>query len=128
MRFAIAFVAVLVAVPLDTVAAQTIARRPHPDPLARPIAVRSVRTCDPSGLLPALQAALRAERFTVTSSDEESQTIAAQRDSTDNWGGGVDHVVLWIDRDYRQPQQMVRIYLIYGRFDRLLGSSEPVRV
>lgn len=128
MRTAIAFLAALIVVPLEETSAQAVARRPYPDALARPVALRSMRTCDPSGLMATLQTALRAERFMVTSTDDASLMIGAQRDSTDNWGQGIDRVILWVERDFERPQQIVRIYLIYGRYDRLLGSSEPVRV
>jgi len=108
--------------------AQAIARPRHPDPLARPVPLTTLRACDPLPLLRAIQTALQADSFTITRYDEPHFVIEAEKSARDDWGPGLDRVIFWVERDVAQPMQALSTYLIYGRFEKVLGESSPSRV
>ncbi len=119
---------VCLSLPCSSSQAQAIARPRHPDPLSRPVPLTTLRTCDPLPLLRAIQTALQADSFTITRYDEPHFVIEAEKTARDDWGPGVDRVIFWVERDVAQPMQALSTYLIYGRFEKVLGESSPSRV
>src|SRR2546422_7854809 len=65
--------------PWSSSQAQAIARPRHPEPLARPVPLTTLRACDPLPLLRAVQAALQADSFTITHYDEPHYVIEAEK-------------------------------------------------
>ena len=114
--------------PWSSSQAQAIARPRHPEPLARPVPLTTLRACDPLPLLRAVQAALQADSFTITHYDEPHYVIEAEKTARDEWGPGVDRVIFWLERDVAQPMQTISTFLLYGRFEKTFGESSPSRV
>jgi hypothetical protein len=74
------------------------------------------------------QGFLKAREYTVVSIDRDRGELSAiKRDSPSS--AMSDRVLIWLERDPGRPTERAYIYLLFGRFEPFVGSTEgPVRV
>jgi hypothetical protein len=97
-----------------------------PTPLERPAPLKTLKTAEAAKLCDAILKALTDNSFKVTNQDCDVGEFAAERKT--NRDGELDKVVIWLERDFEKPNNAIKLYFRYGRFETLLGHPEPVRI
>jgi|GEM_PF-6900471 len=95
-------------------------------PLERPRPVLQVKTQTPSDILQRIVDVVITNGYAIQESDGSS-IDATKRDS--NESENYDRVIIWLERDFDRPSEIVKVFLIYGRFELLWGNQiETVRI
>jgi hypothetical protein len=97
-----------------------------PTPLERPAPLKTLKTGDAAKLCDAIAKALTDNGFNVTNQDCDIGEFEATKKTTTD--GEFDKVVIWLERDFEKPNDAIKLYFRYGRFETLLGHPEPVRI
>ena len=113
--------ALLACSPVVTVA-QAIARPVDPTPLARPEAVATLHASAPVTLLQRLRQIVTTKGFTVVERDDDANFFAAERKDS-GASKDYDRVLLWLERDTRDPLHLLHVHLLYGRFEDVWVAS-----
>lgn len=111
---------------LSSVAAgQQPAPQIDPNPLVRPEALVSVSSTDPVGLLNKAHEKVAAAGYEIVRVDVSAGTLEAKRaDSTSS--KDYDKIILWLERDLREPDRYMKLYLQYGRYEEILAARRDV--
>ena len=107
------------------VAGQQPAPKEDETPLARPEPLCTVTAAEPSGLLNRLRQLAENDGFTInriSGSAGEMEAVKPDGPNSEDY----DKVLLWIERDLNR-QDALKIYLLYGRFEKVWGKVPPVR-
>ena len=51
----------------------------------------------------------------------DGELSASRRDS--DGSPNQDKILVWLERDFEQPQSRVRLYLVYGRYEQFFGAN-----
>ena len=95
---------------------------------ARPKSLCTFNTNDPHGTLQKILDIISAQGFKSDGIDWSMGEINASRRDSGN-SPDQDKLLIWLERDFEQPQTKVRLYLIYGRFEQWFGTNgDLVRV
>jgi hypothetical protein len=101
-------------------AAQQPGRPLDPAPLARPEPLVSIDTARPAELLGRLRSLAAAKGFGIKERKDAELFFAAQRpDGPTDY----DRILVWLERDARDPLKTVHVHLLYGRFEEMWVSS-----
>jgi hypothetical protein len=97
-----------------------------PTPLERPAPLKTLKSGDTAKICAAVAKALTDNGFKVTNQDcDVGEFEATKKTSTD---GEFDKVLIWLERDFEKPKDIVKLYFIYGRYEPLAGHPDPVRI
>ena len=98
-----------------------------PTPLARPTALTTYGLGDAAKVFKAISKTLTDFGFNLTRSDAgRGELEATEVDSHSSEES--DHVLIWIERDLANPAQQINLYFLYGRYARVQGHAQPVRI
>lgn len=116
-----------VVLPATSLLAQQV-RLKDPTPFERPKHITAIASASNPVTLAQLQDVLTARGYTIVSIERDSGELSAiKRDSPSSPKS--DRVLIWLERDPGKPGERAYIYLLYGRFEPFVGSTEgPVRV
>ncbi|UCD18438.1 MAG: hypothetical protein JSV44_05890 [Candidatus Zixiibacteriota bacterium] len=93
-----------------------------PCPLERPSPIAVAVTNDSTDLAEGLRDVLTDEGFNIVfSSPVESHFEARRPDSAQP--GDYDRVVVWLERGFHNPSRVVKLYFLYGRYEKVLGRE-----
>jgi hypothetical protein len=95
-----------------------------PTPLARPSPLTAYEIGDAAKVFSAVSKVLSDNRFKLVRADSSLGELEATRLDQDNY----DKILLWLERDFARPEKSVRLYFVYGRFEKVVGHGEAVRV
>jgi hypothetical protein len=98
-----------------------------PTPLARPAALTTYTFGDAVKVFKAISKALTDFGFNLTRSDTSHGELEATQIDAQS-GGQSDHILVWIERDFANPNQQFNVYFLYGRYATVQGHAEPVRI
>jgi hypothetical protein len=101
-------------------AAQQPGRPVDPTPLARPEPLVTLETAKPAELLGRLRSLVTAKGFAVKERKDADFYFAAQRP---DGPADYDRILVWLERDAREPQKAVHVHLLYGRFEEMWVAS-----
>lgn len=118
--------AAVVVLSLPTLLSQQMRQR-DPAPFERPKPMTAIASPSNAETLALLQRVVTDAGFTVVSADREKGELSAiRRDAPTSQAA--DRVLIWLERDAGKPSERANVYLMYARFEPLLGSKDPVRV
>ncbi|HKV60305.1 MAG TPA: hypothetical protein VJO16_00200 [Candidatus Acidoferrum sp.] len=97
-----------------------------PTPLERPAPLKTLKSGDTAKICDAIAKALTDNGFKVTNQDcDVGEFEATKKTRTD---GEFDKVLIWLERDFEKPKDVVKLFFLYGRYETLAGHAEPVRI
>src|SRR5262245_2545738 len=103
-----------------SLSAHSPGRHLDPAPLARSEPLVSIDTTKPTELLSKLRSLAVAKGFGIKERKDAEFFFAAQRpDGPTDY----DRILVWLERDAREPQKTVHVHLLYGRFEEMWVSS-----
>jgi hypothetical protein len=127
------FLAVLYVIFGDAyVDAQAPGKSKDPSPFGRPSALCTMFINHSAGTaansaLQKISAIMNSRGFQVDSVNwQDGELQASRKDSSDS--NDIDRIVVWLERDFQQSDSRLKVYLLYGRFEKFFGSTEPERV
>ena len=98
-----------------------------PTPFERPIPLSIVKVDTHFILLDVIADTLESYKFDIVRKDEREQLIEAKRldkpDSKDH-----DKVLIWLERDFQEPQKYVKIFLQYGRYLEIWSDVKRIKI
>jgi hypothetical protein len=98
-----------------------------PTPLERPIPLSIVKIDIHFILLDVIADTLESYKFDIVRKDEREQLIEAKRlDSPDSKDH--DKVLIWLERDFQEPQKYVKIFLQYGRYLEIWSDVKRIKI
>jgi len=97
-----------------------------PTPMTRPQPLCTVDTEDPAETLKLLVSAIESTGFQVTPKSREGGLEAVRIDPVGSENS--DRLLVWLERDYREPLKSVRVFSTAGRFMKLFGRIDIARV
>lgn len=97
-----------------------------PTPLARPKPLCSINGSDLRQTVKILVDVAGKSGFRVDRTDWDSGEIDTTRLDSD--GVSEDRVLLWVERDIRDPNTRFRVFFLYGRFEVFWGENVASRV
>src|SRR5262245_26925276 len=104
----------------SSLAAQQPGRPVDSSPLARPEPLVSIDTAKPAELMGRLRSLAATKGFVVKERKDAEFFFAAQRpDGPTDY----DRILVWLQRDAREPMKTVHVHLLYGRFEEMWVSS-----
>jgi len=98
-----------------------------PNPLQRPVPLVVFKTGNATKVLDAVSTVLNENGFKLTRSDADRGELEAARDDSHSLGES-DKVLVWLERDFERPKGSIKLYFVYGRFGKLVGHDQPVRI
>jgi len=125
-----AFCGILAALLLYLLPETSRAQQPvpvDPNPLERPSSMTVAKARDATALFATVAKVIGDNAFTIVSQDIREGTIVATK-ADQGSANNFDRVIVWLERDFQAPSEFVNIYFLYGRFEKVFGHSEPVRI
>jgi hypothetical protein len=108
-----------------TVRAQQIAPPILKEPFGRPKYLTIIQTNNASTLLKTISEMVKKEGFKIDQLDiKEQQLEATRQDSAP--AKNYDKVILWLEKDFQDPDKFVKVYFLYGRFMEILAEEKGV--
>jgi hypothetical protein len=95
-----------------------------PNPLARPSPLTAYEIGDAAKVFSAVSKVLADNGFKPVRADSSLGELEETRPDQGNY----DKILLWLERDFARPEKSVRLYFTYGRFEKVVGRGEAVRV
>jgi hypothetical protein len=96
-------------------------------PLQRPAYLVVFKTGDGGKVFSEVSKTIVDNGFMVSRSDSDRGELEATRNDSGS-SGGSDRVLVWLERDFEKPNNLIKLYFVYARFQTLVGHDEPVRV
>ena len=104
------------------IAAQQPGKPKDPTPFARPKPLCTFNASDVHGAFQKLAGIVADQGFKSDGINwSDGELSASRRDS--NTSANQDRILLWLERDFEQPQSKLRLYLLYARYEQFFGSS-----
>jgi hypothetical protein len=97
-----------------------------PTPLERPAPLKTLKSGDAAKICDAIGKALTDNGFKAANQDCDSGEFEATKKT--NAAGEFDKVLIWLERDFEKPKEVIKLYFLYGRYETLAGHPEPVRI
>jgi hypothetical protein len=95
-------------------------------PFTRPEPLCTMAASDPAALLKKVRAFVESEGYTIDRISAVSGELGATR--PDGRGSDdYDKVIIWIERDLNRPQDALKLFLVYGRYEKVWGNTVAVR-
>lgn len=100
------------------------------EPLQRPQPLTSITIANPTNLFQAVTRLVTNSGFGMLpgTSPTDGQLVARKFDGPQSENH--DDIIIWFERDYRDPSKLIKIYLLFGRFESnpLIHAGAAVRV
>ena len=122
---AAAMIAFLCIISARGVESQQPAPKVDSTPLARPVPLAVLKPQDPAALLDQITTTIKAAGFTISRIDTSDQLIDAKRAELPP-SKNYDRVIVWLERDFRDPLKTVKIFLLYGRYEEIVSATRSV--
>lgn len=126
-RVGITLIALLVFFGAGTARSQAIALPRHSEPLMRPAPIVVALHGEPAALFRDLVSIVQDEGFLIETNNIAQGELVASRPHPDR-AGDTERIVLWLERDFTNPDSQIRVYLLYGLFQEFLGETGQQRV
>jgi len=98
-----------------------------PNPLERPLPLSIMKIDTNFILLDLIADTLESYKFNIVRRDDKEEVLEAKRvdtpDSKDH-----DKVLIWLERDFQEPQKYVKIFLQYGRYLKIWSDVKRIKV
>jgi hypothetical protein len=98
----------------------------HPDDLIKPEPLVILKASDPRELLLKIRNILNGQGFSIIKSDSGS-IEANHLDRKDDPESDYDRVIIWLERDLEKPAELIKVYLIWGRYELVWGAERAVK-
>jgi hypothetical protein len=98
-----------------------------PAPLARPASLTVYQTGDAPKVYRSVAKLLTDSGYSLKQLDPTVGELEATRGEGDA-SGGFDRLVIWLERDFDKPTEYIRLYLLFGRYAKVFGHTEPMRI
>jgi|SRR5882724_8828849 len=96
-------------------------------PLERPSFMFISKTSKGNLLLDSIERIIMTKGFEVENRDDDMQEMRVIRKSYLEVDG-YEKILLWLERDFKTPDQGIKIYLNYGVYKKIFGKREYVRI
>jgi hypothetical protein len=107
--------------------AQQPGKAKDPTPFGRPKFLCTFNASDVRGALQKIMGIVADQGFKSDGINwSDGELSAWRRDS--NTSPNQDKILVWLERDFEQPEAKVRLYLLYGRYEQFFGTSDLTRV
>lgn len=107
--------------------AQEAAPPLDPTPLERPIPLSIIKVDSNLALLDIIADTLAIYKFDLVRRDDREQVIEAKRMDAANLKDH-DKVLIWLEKDFQEPEKYIKIYCQYGRFLKIWDDVKRVKV
>jgi len=97
----------------------------HPTPLARPETLVSISSDNPVKVLETVRQTISAAGYEIVRIDPLAGTLEATRADSGS-SKDYDKIVLWLERDLREPTRYINLYLLYGRYEEILAARRDI--
>ncbi len=98
-----------------------------PTPFEKPMPLSIIRVDTNLVLLNIIADTLARYKFDLVRRDDREQVIEAKRmdasDSKDH-----DRVLIWLEKDFQEPEKYIKIYFQYGRFLKIWNDVRRVKI
>lgn len=94
-------------------------------PLERPKYLAVIQTENAAPLLGRISDLVKREGFNIDQVDaKDQQLMATRRDGPQS--KSYDKVIIWLERDFQEPDKFVKIFFLYGRYMEVLGAEAGI--
>ena len=94
--------------------------------LARPTPLFTVADMSGFELLSSLSDSLRRHGYEIIKFDRVNMQIESRfLFSSEN--ERYDKIIVWLERDFHMPEKFIKVYLIFGRFEKIIGNVTRIR-
>lgn len=107
--------------------AQDAAPPLDPTPFERPIPLSIIKADTNLVLLNIIADTLARYRFELVRRDDREQVVEAKRMDAPNLKDH-DRVLIWLEKDFQEPEKYIKIYLHYGRFLKIWNDVKRVKI
>jgi len=97
-----------------------------PNPLERPAPLKTIKSGDSAKICDAVSKILKSNNFDIKDQDCDLGQFEATRKTGST--GEFDKVLIWLERDFAKPKDVIKLFFLYGRFETLAGHQDPVRI
>jgi hypothetical protein len=105
---------------------KSIAPHEDPTPFIRPSPFATLESNDAKKVLENIEMLVQDEGFKLTNLSEKEGRIEASKPDTSIPES--DHrIIIWLERDFHNPQTGINIYIIYGRFMKIMSLSTSIK-
>ena len=105
-----------------SLSAQQPGKPKDPTPFARPKPLCTFNTSDVRVAFQKVAGIVADQGFKSDGINwSDGELSAWRRDG--NSSPNQDKVIVWLERDFEQPQSKVRLYFVYGRFEQFFGTN-----
>ena len=95
------------------------------EPFGRPKYLTVIQTNNASTLLRTISDLVKKEGFRIDQLDVKEQQLEATRQ--DNVPSkNYDKVIIWLEKDFQDPDKYIKVYFLYGRFMEILAEEKGV--
>lgn len=98
-----------------------------PTPLERPLPLHIMKIDTNFILLDLIADTLENYKFNIVRRDDREQLIEAQRLDAPN-SKDHDKVLIWLERDFQEPQKYLKIFFQYGRYLLIWSDVKRIKV
>ena len=91
-------------------------------PFERPRSICIFSTSDVRNAFQKIVAIVANQGFKSDGVDWSNGQLSAWRSDSES-SPNQDKILLWLERDFEQPQSKARLYLLYGRYEQFFGVS-----
>ncbi len=87
--------------------------------LLRPKPIVVIETAAPLEIFGRMKGLIEDAGFNVENWDPREPFLQANRLAADSKKEGFDRIVSWLERDFRDPDKFIKIYLVYAKYEKI---------
>ena len=97
----------------------------HPFPLSRLEPIVVIQSSNGIRLLEIISDTIKHAGFKINRLDRGVLLIVATR-ADDAPSKDYDQILIWLERDFKEPLKFISLYFLYGRFEEILAKEKGV--
>jgi hypothetical protein len=93
-------------------------------PIERPASLFTIKTNNADVLIDSIQNILMQKSFAIENRNDDTYEIVASRKINET---SFEKILIWFERDFKNPDLNIRVYFLYGVYQKLFGSGEEFK-